>query len=114
MSTPFEVEVYLLNNAMLLEVLGLFRRDDGSALTTAASFDVTLFDPRGENQIPGVVWPQSLGHSANGDWSVVIPGSADVGVGDKLLARLTFVGSVAGLDAEWDLPVEVKRRRKNS
>lgn len=117
MPAPFELEAYLLNNAMLLEILGLHRVDDATLLTDG-TLTITLYEPTGTTPVAGITWPLNMAHVGGqpaydtGDWNVVVPGTADVAVGDKLLGRVTYVGLVAGLESEFDLPTTVKRRYK--
>lgn len=117
MPAPFELSAYLLKNAMLFEILGLHRIDDDTKLVDG-TLTMILYKTDGVTEVAGITFPLDFGYVGGqptysaGDWNVVVPGTADVAVGDKLLGRVTYEGAGPGLESEFDLPTKVKRRYK--
>lgn len=104
------VQIFYDNNDHYIELTGLQDSAD-SSYKNGATVEVTLKDASGNN-LSGETWPLSMSYvaSSNGNYRATLADTLAVVVGNRYTALVT-ANAGAGLQAEWEEPVKVLKRR---
>ena len=99
-----------VGNDMRLVFAGRGRLKDEKGAVTGATIEVTLYYSGGDTEVEGVEWPVTLEEGEEeGEYSGIIPASADVSVNTPYTLILTAT-SPGGAQAMWRETVDVQYR----
>lgn len=109
-----DYEIILDRNDMIARLTAK-NKSDGSAITSADSTALTLYDTHG-NEVVGNTWPETLTHQGSGVWEATIPfdisareSGGSIKPGDELIMEVTLDGG-SGLYFYQRKPVRVQER----